>query len=88
MAGVGLGRVLRSLVPSSREQRVYVVAAVVNTYGTGLVVAAMTLFGIRVVHLSAGRLGLALTVGGLVSLAAVMPVGRLADRLAPGTCTG
>ena len=83
MAGVGLGRVLRSLVPSSREQRVYVVAAVVNTYGTGLVVAAMTLFGIRVVHLSAGRLGLALTVGGLVSLAAVMPVGRLADRLGP-----
>ena len=81
MARADPGRVLRSLVPSSRDQRVYLLATLINTYGTGLVVAAMTLFGIKV-HLTAARLGLglAMTIGGLVSLATVMPVGRLADR--------
>jgi hypothetical protein len=83
MAGLDPGRVLRSLVPSSRDQRVYLLAALINTYGTGLVVTAVTLFGIKVVHLTTARLGLAMTIGGLVSLAVVMPVGRLADRLGP-----
>jgi hypothetical protein len=83
MATADPGRVLRSLVPSSRDQRVYLLATLINTYGTGLVVAAMTLFGIKVAHLTTARLGLAMTIGGLVSLAAVMPVGRLADRLGP-----
>src|SRR5580693_2093285 len=83
MAGLDPGRALRSLVPSSRDQRVYLLAALINTYGTGLVVTALTLFGIKVVHLTTARLGLAMTIGGLVSLAAVMPVGRLVDRLGP-----
>ena len=81
MARADPGRVLRSLVPSSRDQRVYLLATLINTYGTGLVVAAMTLFGIKVAHLTTARLGLAMTIGGLVSLATVMPVGRLADRV-------
>jgi hypothetical protein len=62
---------------------VYSLAALINTYGTGLVFSALTLFGIKVVHLTTARLGLAMTIGGLVSLAAVMPVGRLVDRLGP-----
>jgi MFS family permease len=77
------GHVLRSLVPSSRDQRVYLLAVLINVYGTGLIVTAMTLYAIRVVHLTAARTGLAMTIAGLVSLLAAMPIGRLADRRGP-----
>ncbi len=77
------GRVLRSLVPSSRDQRVYLLAVLINVYGTGLIITAMTLYAIRVVHLTAARTGLAMTIAGLVSLLASMPAGRVADRAGP-----
>jgi hypothetical protein len=77
------GHALRSLVPQSRDQRVYLLAAVINVYGTGLIFTAMTLYAIRVVHLTAVRSGLALTIAGLVGLLAAMPMGRLADRRGP-----
>jgi MFS family permease len=77
------GHALRSLVPSSRDQRIYLLAAFINTYGTGLIITAMTLYAIRVVHLTAARTGLAMTIAGLVSLLATMPIGRLADRHGP-----
>ena len=77
------GHALRSLVPPSRDQRMYLLAALINIYGTGLIITAMTLYAIRVVHLSAARAGLALTLAGLVGLLASMPVGRLADRRGP-----
>ncbi|HEY2552297.1 MAG TPA: MFS transporter [Streptosporangiaceae bacterium] len=73
----------RSLVPQSRDMRMYLVAALINVYGTGLIVTAMTLYGIRVVHLTATRTGLALTIAGLVGLLSSMPIGRLADRHGP-----
>ncbi|MGD0069204.1 MAG: MFS transporter [Streptosporangiaceae bacterium] len=76
-------RALRSLVPQSRDQRVYLLATLINIYGTGLIITAMTLYAIRVVHLTAERAGLALTIAGLVSLLAAMPIGRLADRRGP-----
>jgi MFS family permease len=77
------GRVLRSLVPPSRDQRVYLLAVLVNVYGTGLIFTALTLYAIKVVHLTAARTGLAMTIAGLVSLLATMPIGRLADRVGP-----
>ncbi len=77
------GHALRSLVPRSRDQRVYLLVSLINIYGTGLIVTAMTLYAIRVVHLTAERAGLALTVAGLVGLLASMPMGRLADRRGP-----
>ena len=83
MARLDPGRALRSLVPSSRDQRVYLLATLINTYGTGLIITATTLYALKVVHLTAARTGLAMTIGGLVSLAVVMPVGRLADRRGP-----
>ena len=83
MPGLNPGRTLRSLVPRSREQRVYLLAALINVYGTGLIITAMTLYAIKVVHLTAARAGLALTIAGLVGLLAAMPVGRLADRRGP-----
>jgi MFS family permease len=74
---------LRSLVPQSRDERVYLLAALINIYGTGLIITAMTLYAIKVVHLTATRSGLALTIAGLVGLLAAMPMGRLADRRGP-----
>ncbi len=77
------GHALRSLVPQSRNQRVYLLATLINVYGTGLIATAMTLYAIRVVHLTAERSGLALTIAGLTGLLAAMPIGRLADRRGP-----
>ena len=74
---------LLSLVPETRDQRVYMLAALINVYGTGLIITAMTLYAIKVVHLTAARSGLALTIAGLVGLLASMPIGRLADRRGP-----
>ena len=74
---------LRSLVPQSRDERIYLLAALINIYGTGLIITAMTLYAIKVVHLTAARSGLALTIAGLVGLLAAMPMGRLADRRGP-----
>ena len=77
------GHTLRSLVPQSRDQRVYLLANLINVYGTGLIITAYTLYAIRVVHLTPERSGLALTIAGLVGLLAAMPMGRLADRRGP-----
>jgi MFS family permease len=77
------GHALRSLVPQSRHQRVYMLVTLINIYGTGLIISAMTLYALRVVHLTAQRAGLALTIAGLVGLLAAMPIGRLADRRGP-----
>jgi MFS family permease len=72
-----------SLVPESRPQRIYLLTTLINTYGIGLILTAMTLYAIKVVHLTAARAGLALTIAGLVGLLAAMPMGALADRRGP-----
>src|SRR6202451_4061920 len=74
---------IRSLVPESRDERVYLLAALINIYGTGLILTAMTLYAIKVVHLTAQDSGLALTIAGLVGLLAAMPTGTLADPRGP-----
>jgi hypothetical protein len=62
---------------------VFLLVTLINIYGTGLIMTAMTLYAIRVVHLTAERSGLALTIAGLVGMLAGMPIGRLADRHGP-----
>ncbi len=77
------GRALMSLVPESRTQRTYLLATLINMYGIGLILTAMTLYAIKVVHLTAQNSGVALTIAGLVGLLAAMPMGTLADRRGP-----
>jgi MFS family permease len=77
------GRALMSLVPESRTQRIYLLTTLINTYGIGLILTAMTLYAIKVAHLTAQNSGLALTIAGLVGLLAAMPMGALADRRGP-----
>jgi MFS family permease len=74
---------VRSLVPRTRDQRVFLLAQFINTYGTGLILTAAMLYGIKVVHLTPARTGLAITIAGLVGLASSMPIGRLADLRGP-----
>ncbi len=77
------GNTLMSIVPRTRDQRVYLLASFINTYGTGLVLTAAMLYGIKVVHLTPARTGLAITIAGLVGLGTSMPIGRLADLRGP-----
>jgi MFS family permease len=70
-------------VPESRTQRVYLLVTLINVYGLGLILTAMTLYAIKAVHLTAQHAGLALTIAGLVGLLAAMPIGALADRRGP-----
>jgi hypothetical protein len=59
---------------------VYGLAVLANTFGFGLVVTSSVLYFTRVVHLPVGRVGLGLTIAGLIGLAAGIPIGDLADR--------
>jgi MFS family permease len=59
------------------------VSTLVNTIGTGMLLTASVLYFTRVVHLSAARVGLGLSLAGLVGVAAGLPVGDLADRRGP-----
>jgi hypothetical protein len=83
MPSLNPGRALMSLVPESRPQRIYLLTTLINTYGVGLILTAMTLYAIKVVHLTPQNSGLALTIAGLVGLLAAMPMGALADRRGP-----
>ena len=83
MPSLNPGRALMFLVPESRTQRIYLLATLISVYGVGLILTAMTLYAIKVVHLTPERAGLALTIAGLVGLLAAMPAGALADRRGP-----
>jgi MFS family permease len=55
----------------------------VNTFGLGLVMTAMTLYFTRVVHLPTSQVGLGLTIAGVVGIIGGIPIGDLADRRGP-----
>nr|WP_239543077.1 MFS transporter [Micromonospora terminaliae] len=77
-------RVVRSLFPSEPgPKRLYVVATLINTFGSGLLIGSLPLYFTRVVGLSAARVGLGLTIAASVALAMALPLGELADRRGP-----
>jgi MFS family permease len=77
-------RVVSSLFPAEPgPMRSYAVATLVTTFGTGLLVGSLPLYFTRIVHLSAARVGLGLTIASIVMLASGVLVGHLADRLGP-----
>jgi uncharacterized membrane protein YraQ (UPF0718 family) len=67
---------------------VYLLVTLINVYGIGLILTAMTLYALRVVHLTTARAGLALTIAGLVGLLAAMPMGHLPTDADPGMSSG
>ncbi|GAA2996229.1 membrane protein [Streptomyces fulvorobeus] len=59
------------------------VMAIINAVGTGAFLAVSVPFVTRSVGLTAGNLGLGLTLSAVVSLATALPIGHLADRIGP-----
>jgi MFS transporter len=78
-------RIVRTLVPAPGAERVFGLLTLVDSSGLGLVMTASVLYFTRVVHLSPGRLGLGMTLAGLIVLVVDLPLGGLADRYPPRT---
>jgi MFS family permease len=74
---------LRQFELEPGPKRVYGLSMFIKTFGFGLVMTAMTLYFTRVVRLSAGQVGVGLTIAGAVGLLASIPTGDLADRRGP-----
>ncbi len=72
--------VLTSLVPEPGPQRVFALSILVNSFGLGLVLPAMALYGTQVVHLSSGQVGLGMTIAAGIGLVTSVPMGDLVDR--------
>jgi MFS family permease len=83
MSRLSPARAFAFLVPEPGPRRVYGLSVLVGTCGFGLILAAMTLYATRVVHLSPTKTGLGLSIAGLIGLLAAIPMGDLADRRGP-----
>ncbi len=80
-AGAGITRRLTSVLPPAGPLRRYAVISLVDSTGTGLFLAAGTLFFTRVAGLPAGLVGLGLSFAGLAAMLAAIPLGSLGDKL-------
>jgi MFS family permease len=80
-ACAGLTRRLTPLLPPAGPLRRYAVLSLVDSTGTGLFLAAGTLFFTRVAGLPAGLVGLGLSFAGLAAMLACIPAGSLGDKL-------
>jgi hypothetical protein len=76
-------RALAFLVPEPGPRRVYALSILINSFGFGLIMTAMTLYATKVVHLPTAKTGLGLTIASLVGLVAAVPMGNAADRRGP-----
>jgi MFS family permease len=74
---------LKTLVPEPGIRRMYALSNLVNSFGFGLILPAMALYGTRVVHLSSTQVGLGITIASGISLLTSIPLGDLADRYGP-----
>lgn len=70
-------------LPKSGPQRTFAFVTLVNTTGNGMVMISVVLYFTRVVHMSAARVGVGMTIAGLLGIAAGIPIGHLADRRGP-----
>ncbi len=75
-----LTRRLTPLLPPAGPLRRYAVLSLVDSTGTGLFLAAGTLFFTRVAGLPAGLVGLGLSFAGLAAMLACIPAGSLGDK--------
>ncbi|MFH9015465.1 MFS transporter [Streptomyces sp. NPDC017943] len=76
-------RLLLSILPRTPAGRRLAAGAAVDSVGSGMFLAASTLYFVTVVGLPAGRVGLVLSVAAVAGLLSPMPLGRLADRIGP-----
>lgn len=79
----GLRARLAGRLPEAGPERVMMTSTFVNAIGNGMFMTSSILYFTRVVHLSAARAGLGLTVAGVIGVSASLFVGDLADRRGP-----
>jgi MFS family permease len=72
---------LRRLLPPTRLGRLLALRSILYAFGLGAFMTGSAVFFTRIVGLSAGQVGLGLSLSGLVVVALSVPLGRLVDRL-------
>ncbi|WP_329223310.1 MFS transporter [Streptomyces sp. NBC_01485] len=78
-----LTRFLLAILPKTSAGRKLAAGAAVDSIGSGMFLAASTLYFVTVVGLPAAQVGMVLSVAGIVGLLSPVPLGRLADRTGP-----
>jgi MFS family permease len=78
-----LARFLLSILPKTAAGRKLAAGAAVDSLGSGMFLAASTLYFVTVVGLPAERVGLVLSLAGVFGLLSPVPLGKLADRTDP-----
>ncbi|MDN3292656.1 MFS transporter [Streptomyces ficellus] len=76
-------RFLLSILPRTPAGRKLAAGAGVDSVGSGMFLAASTLYFVTVVGLPAAQVGMVLSIAGVVGLLSPVPLGRLADRTGP-----
>ena len=74
---------LARLLPADKGERALALANLVNTTGTGVFIGVSAIFFSQSAGLSAGQVGLGLTIAGVFGLLAGVPAGHLADLRGP-----
>jgi Major Facilitator Superfamily len=72
---------IHRLLPPTRHERAYALITTVDSLGTGSFLTASVVLFVRVVGVTPTQVGTGLAVGGVLSLFARVPLGRLADRI-------
>ncbi|WP_338675122.1 MFS transporter [Streptomyces sp. SCSIO 30461] len=78
-----IASVLLAILPKTPAGRRLAAGAAVDSVGSGMFLAASTLYFVTVVGLPAARVGLVLSVAAVAGLLSPVPLGRLADRVGP-----
>ncbi|MFJ5832324.1 MFS transporter [Streptomyces sp. NPDC093089] len=74
---------LLAILPKTPAGRRLAAGAAVDSVGSGMFLAASTLYFVTVVGLPAAQVGLVLSVAAVAGLLSPVPLGRLADRVGP-----
>src|SRR5690348_8384621 len=80
-------KIREALVPDQGPQRTLGLATLLNAFGMGLVITAMTLYFTMILDLSTAQVGIGMTVAGIVGLLGGIPFGHLGDRYGPREVT-
>lgn len=80
-------RFVRDVVPPSGHVRTLCVSNLAKTVGHGIFVAVGVLYFTRTVGIPAEQVGMALSIGAAVGMAAGIPAGRLAETVGPRNTT-
>ena len=72
---------IRRLLPLTRHERRYALITTVDSLGTGSFLTASVVLFVRLVGVTPTQVGTGLAVGGVISLLARVPLGRLSDRV-------